>query len=223
MSWRAARFVVMVTFGVGACAACAPSRDNARRDTLFVGPLPPAGAAPALGSDARTALAPTDTLALRFNAFVGFTRASAGSASLPQLAMIAADGRRTGFDPATGRTLFELPGADYSSDPVIDDDDVPAATPASPVSESAEPVIDVRVLDVPVHAGDLYTFVVAAESAGAFDLHVNLSVRRSDGSAPTTPPEWRDSSFALRRGEVRRLVVRIGNGTLEVRPDTSHH
>ena len=222
MSWRTWPYVVMVAVGVGACVACAPSHDNTRRDTLFAGPLPPAGAAPALGSDARAAVAPTDTLALRFNAFVGFTQASAGSASLPQLAMIAADGRRAGFDPGTGRTLFELPGADYSSDPVLDDDDAPPATPASP-PVPAEPVIDVRVLDARVHAREVYTLVVAAESAGAFDLHVNLSVLRSDGSAPAKPPEWRDSSFAIRRGEVRRLVVRIGDGTLEVRPDTSHH
>lgn len=219
MSWRAWRFVVMAPVGVAAFVGCARSRDETRRDTLFA---VPATAAPALGSDARAAPGPSDTLALRMNAFVGFTKASAASATLPQLALVAADGRRAGFDPATGRTVLDLPGADYSSEAVPDDDDASPGTPAS-VSAPAEPVVDVRVLNLPVHAGDAYTFVVAAESTGTFDLNVNLSALRGDGTTPAKPKEWRDGSFAIRRGEVRRLVVRIGDGTLEVRADPSAH
>jgi hypothetical protein len=224
MRWRAWRFVVVGTLGVAACAGCATSRDDARRDTLFVGHAGSATAATP-GNAAPSAADASDSLALRMNAFVGFTQASGASATLPQLAVIAADGRRAGFDPATGRTILELSGADYSSEAVPDDDD--DASPRTPASISAaapaESVMDVRVLNLPVHAGDAYTFVVAAESTGTFDLNVNLSALRGDGTAPHKPLEWRDGRFAIRRGEVRRLVVRIGDGTLDVRADTSAH
>ena len=101
---------------------------------------------------------------------------------------------------------------------MLDDDDAPPDTSAS---VSAEPVIDVRSLDVPVKAGDAYTLVVAAEAAGAFVLNVSLSGRRGDGSLPIKSLDWQDTRFAVRRGEVRRIVVRVGDGTLEVRPDTT--
>jgi hypothetical protein len=222
MPWSAWRCLeALGAIGLAACAACAGSagsHDETRRDTLFVGPAVPATTMPAPTIDsARSTSARADTLALRLDAFVGFSRKS-GSASLPELAMVAADGRRTGFDPDTRRTLFELPGADYESAPAPDDHDTPPGTPA-PVS--SEPVIDVRVLDVPAHAGDTYTLMVAATDAGSFVLHVTLAARRGDGSVPVKPKSWEDTDFALRRGEVRRVLVRVGEGTLEVHPDTS--
>ena len=213
------RFVGAVA--LAACAACAGdagSHDETRRDTLFVGPAVPATTVPAATIDsARSTGGGADTLALRLRAFVGFT-AKSGSASLPELAMVAADGRRTGFDPDTRRTLSELPGADYESAPALDDDDAPPGTPAPAPSQ---PVIDVRVLNVPAHASDTYTLVVAAKEAGSFVLSVTLFARRGDGSVPLKPDSWEDSELAFRRGEVRRFLVRIGDGTLEVHPDTS--
>ena len=220
MPSRSSRFMrVLGLIGLAACASCVSSRDETRRDTLFTGSAPPTTTVSAPGTDSSLTLTRRDTLALRLDAFVGHT-SGGGSVVLPELAMVAADGRRVGFDPATRRTLSELPGAYYESAPVLDDDDAPPDTSAS-VSKPTEPVIDVRSLDLPVKVGEAYTLVVAAEGAGAFDLNVGLSGRRGDGSVPIKSLGWRDARFAVRRGEVRRLVVRVGDGTLEVRPDTS--
>lgn len=220
MPWRSWRFMgVIGTIGVAACVGCVSSREETRRDTLFTGSPEPVATVSVPGTDSSPSLTRRDTLALRLNAFVGFTRAS-GSAVMPQLAMVAADGRRIGFDPATRRTLSELPGADYESVPVLDDDDAPHDTSAS-VAEPTEPVINVRSLDLPVKVGEAYTLVVAAEGAGASVVNVSLSGRRGDGSVLIKSQGWQDTRFAVRRGEVRRLVVRVGDGTLEVRPDTT--
>lgn len=220
MSWRSWRFMgVLGTIGLAACVGCVRSRDDEkRRDTLFVGSAVPATTVPAPRIDSGPALTRLDTLALQLDAFVGFTRASSSASSLPELAMVAVDGRRVGFDPATRRTVFELPGAQYESEAAPDDDN---ASPDTPASVSAEPGIDVRILNVPVKDGDAYTLVVAAQGAGSFALKVSLSGRLGDGSVPLKPQSWEDTNFALRRGEVRRLIVRVGDGTLEVRLDTS--
>ena len=185
-------------------AACASPRDvPPRRDTLVVAAPTRAGATPApLANDA----AAKDSLAARFRAFIGFT-ASSVAAELPELAMVAADGRRTGFDPATKRVLSQLPGADYSSEPGLADDDGASGDSASAASAG----IETRVVDVPSHPGERYTLEVMASDPGTFMLDVALFRHDGRTSADTS---MRTLSFG--RGQVRRFAVRIGDGTMEV-------
>lgn len=185
-------------------AACASPRDvPPRRDTLVVGAPLPAAAAPALANQPVA----EDSLASRFRAFVGFT-ASSVAAELPELAMVATDGRRTGFDPATKRVLSQLPGADYSSDPGLSDDD---GAPGDSASAASTPGIDSRVVDVPAHPGERYTLEVMASDPGTFMLNVHL-VRPDGGTAADSSVH----ALSFGRGQVRRFAVRIGAGTMEV-------
>jgi len=145
---------------LAACAGSAESHDETRRDTLFVGPAVPATTVPTPTTDsARSTGARADSLTLLLHAFVGFTGKS-GKASLPELAMVAADGRRVGFDPDTRRNLSELAGAYYDSSLTVADDDTAPGTPAPVLSGRT---IDLRELHVPAHAGETYTLVVAAK------------------------------------------------------------
>lgn len=185
-------------------AACASPRDvPPRRDTLVVGAPLPAAAAPALANQPVA----EDSLASRFRAFVGFTATSV-AAELPELAMVATDGRRTGFDPATKRVLSQLPGADYSSDPGLSDDD---GAPGDSASAASTPGIDSRVVDVPAHPGERYTLEVMASDPGTFMLNVHL-VRPDGGTAADSSVH----ALSFGRGQVRRFAVRIGAGTMEV-------
>jgi hypothetical protein len=192
-------------------AACATPRDTPHpRDTLVVQPVAPSPAAPSPAAVA----APDgpvlrESLGYKLHVAVGFTAASA-AAPLPELAMVAADGRRTGFDPATKRSLWQLPGGDYYDTPVLDDDDAPPrdALPA------AKPEIDLRELDVPSHSGERYTLEVAATDPGTFALILHLYPSypgRAGGSA-----DKQMDAVAFGRGQVRRFAIQIGAGTMEV-------
>lgn len=186
-------------------AACASPRDvPPRRDTLVVAAPAPAAATPAPLANETVA---EDSLASRFRAFIGFTAAS-GASELPELAMVAADGRRTGLDPATKRVLSQLPGADYSSDPGLSDDD---GAPGDSASAASTQGIDSRVVEVPSHPGERYTLEVMASDPGTFMLNVHL-VRHDGGTSSDST--MRALSFG--RGQVRRFAIHIGAGTMQV-------
>lgn len=158
-----------------------------------------------------------DSLIMSFDVSVGFNASSAWL-TLPELAIIGSDGRRTGFDPATRHNVAGLPGAYYESGPTLDNDDAPPDTTAGPPPEL---LIDVRTLHVSAHDSTRYTLEVAADSGGSFSLQVVLHARRGNGSRAIKARSWKDSDFVLRRGEVRRLLVRVRSDAMEVLPDSS--
>ena len=181
--------------------ACGSPRDASRPpDTLVVQPVTPAPVAYPVPDDP----ALRDSLGYRFRAFVG----SEGRAALPELAMVAVDGRRAGFDPATKRPLLQLPGADYFSTPTPGDDD---AVRGDSAAARTEGVIDSRELEVPSHAGERYTLEVVATDAGTFVLNLHLYANRGGASADKEMP-----ALAFGRGQVRRFAVQIGAGTMDV-------
>lgn len=202
---------------LAACTDSAASHREMPRDTLMVSaPVATTNQSPVDSSS--SPVSPPDTLASDLHAFVGFTAAS-GKAALPDLAMVAANGRRTGFDPESRRLFAELPGAYYdSSSTVADNDGGPDAR-----ASASKAGIDLRELHVPAHPGESYTLVVSAKDAGSFVLNVSLLPPGNAPLAPLKERSWESTEYALHSGEVRRLLVRVGDGTLEVRQDSSAH
>lgn len=185
------------------CASCAAPRGGAR-DTLHAANVTPVAAQAA---PVATPAQP-ESLAYTIHVFSTTTRSSA-AAPPPELAVVAADGRQTGYDAATRRYLTQLSGVSYdSAASAPEDDDAPA-----PNSPPSPPAIDSRVMELSAHAGESYTLVVTAAEAGTYALHVSLY-----GGPGNASVDRNLEDLKLGRGEPRRFTIRVGQGTMVMTP-----
>lgn len=166
---------------------------GARRDTLVVPSLASQSAKPGPAA-VRPDLELPDPLGFSLTTFVG----GGGLGKLPELGIVDSLGRRTGFDPATGRSMEQIPRSGYYSDPDIDDDSAPG-----PV----ERPIASRELTVSAHEGERYVLEIAASDSGTYYVDVRLHANR--GYASDLRPMH---EFPLRAGQVRRFAVRSAPG-----------
>lgn len=198
---------MLTTRQISACvlliSGCASPRGAERaRDTLVVGAAPSTTNVPPL-----TAAATPDSTVYIIHAFSALT-ASSVTASVPEMALVAADGRQTGYDPSTRRYLAQIPGSGYDSSATVEDDDDAAKSGEPPGVQD----IDSRELEVPAHAGETYTLVVTAAVTGTYVLHVSLYP--SEGNRDSRNID----DLALTAGEPRRFAIRVGRGTMDVTP-----
>ena len=178
-----------------------------RRDTLVVPSLASQSAKPGPAA-VRPDLELPDPLGFSLTTFVG----GGGLGKLPELGIVDSLGRRTGFDPATGRSMEQIPRSGYYSDPDIDDDSAPGRD--SMTYRDTTPVerpIASRELTVSAHEGERYVLEIAASDSGTYYVDVRLHANR--GYASDLRPMH---EFPLRAGQVRRFAIRVGAGTMEL-------
>lgn len=194
---------VSATTIIGLVVACASPRESPQRkpDTLVV----VAPAQPGLMTTPPADSISRDTAGMKLDAFVGVSAAARYLGALPQLAFVAADGRRSGYDPATRRGVLQLPGASYDSAFVLADDDRPSSGNEPPTVESIS-------VQATVEPSEPYTLVVMARDSGTFLLNVSASKKSGATIGTNEMP-----AVSMRKGQVRRYAVRVEAATLDVR------
>ena len=192
-------------------AACTVSSERARTsDTLAARAVTTSSTRAASPASPSSTSAPGDDDSARFSlkAFVGSTAASVGS-TLPELAFVATDGRRVGYDPVTKRELLQMPNGDYYTESApADDDRDPGDTTTPP-----EAGIDSRNVEMHQTRGDSLTLEVIAHDSGTFLLSV-----RAHALAGPSFGEWENDTLSLSRGQVRRFLIRGSPPAIKVTP-----
>lgn len=193
---------VTVAVGTALGSACSSPRElHPPRDTLAVVSSSPA----AVVAMAMTGTPERDTSGYTLKVLIGSTAASP-AAALPQLEMVASDGRRFGYDPLSKRSVAEIAGADYDSTRAINDDDASASG-----GQESSGDIESRVVTSRVRAGDTFTLAVSASDSGTFVLVVRVFARAGAASSEQQLP-----MVSFKPRQARHYLVRIGNAAVEV-------